>query len=101
MKFALDITPAAHKGITKIRKSGDRGKMRQVESALNKLSENPAHPSLHTHRMKPDPKFGNRDDLWISYVRIGPGGERILWAYGEQGAEVKVIEVEYIGKHID
>ena len=101
MKFTLDITPGARKGITKIRRSGDRGKMKQVEGTLRKLAENPAHPSLHTHRMKPEPRFGNRDDLWISYVRVGPGGERILWAYGEQSEEVKVIEVEYVGRHVD
>lgn len=101
MKFTLDITPGARKGITKIRRSGDRGKMKQVEGTLRKLAENPAHPSLHTHRMKPEPRFGNRDDLWISYVRVGPGGERILWAYGEQSEEVKVIEIEYVGKHVD
>jgi mRNA-degrading endonuclease RelE of RelBE toxin-antitoxin system len=101
MKFTLEITPAAEKGIKKIRKSGDRGKLKQVQSALEKLADNPAHPGLNTHRMKPEPRFGNRDDLWISYIRIGPGGERILWAYGEQGEEVKVIEVEYVGRHID
>jgi hypothetical protein len=101
VKFALDITPGARKGIAKIRKSGDRGKMKQVETALTKLAENPAHPGLNTHRMKPEPRFGNRDDLWISYVRVGPGGERILWAYGEQSEEVKVIEIEYVGKHVD
>lgn len=101
MKFELDISPAARKGILKIRKSGDRGKMKQVEGALNKLADNPAHPSLHTHRMKPEPRFGSRDDLWISYVRIGPGGERILWTYGDQDGEVRVIGVEYVGRHID
>lgn len=101
MNFALDITPGAQKGINKIRRSGDRGKLKQVENALKKLATDPSHPGLHTHRMKPDPRFANRDDLWISYVRIGPGGERILWAYGEQTGQVKVIEVEYIGRHID
>lgn len=101
MKFALDITPAAQKGIKAIRKSGDRGKLKQVEKTLSNLAENPAHPSLHTHRMKAEPRFGNRDDLWISYVRIGPGGERVLWAYGDQGEEVKIIEIEYIGRHLD
>lgn len=100
MRFALEVTPGARKGIAKIRKSGDRGKLKQVEAALTKLADNPAHPSLNTHRMKGEPRFG-RDDLWISYVRVGPGGERILWAYGDQGEEVKVIEIEYIGKHID
>jgi mRNA-degrading endonuclease RelE of RelBE toxin-antitoxin system len=99
--FALDISPSAKKGIAKIRKSGNKGVLKQVQSALEKLSQDPSHPGLHTHRMKADPKFNNRDDLWISYVRIGPGGERILWTYGDQEGEVKVIEVEYIGKHVD
>ena len=101
MNFTLEITPAARRGIVKIRKSGDRGKIKQVQSALEKLADNPSHPGLNTHRMKAEPRFGNRSDLWISYVRVGPGGERILWAYGDQDGEVKVIEVEYIGKHLD
>lgn len=101
MKFELNVTPGAKKGIAKIRKSGDRGKLKQVEKALTQLAEDPSYPALHTHRMKPEPRFNNRDDLWISYVRIGPGGERILWSYGEQENEVKVLDVEYVGRHID
>ena len=101
MRFALDITPGARKGIKDIRKSGDRGKLKQLEKALNNLAENPAHSALRTHRMKGEPRFGGRTDLWVSYVRTGPGGERILWAYGGRDDQVKVIEVEYIGRHID
>lgn len=100
MKFALVISPSAQKGIAKIKKSGDRGKLKQVENALVKLANDPSHPGLNTHRMKASPRFGNRDDLWISYIRTGPGGERILWAYGESG-DLSVIDVEYIGRHID
>lgn len=100
MKFDLVISPAAKKGIGKIRKSGDRGKLKQVQTSLDKLSNDPSHPSLHTHRMKAAPKFGNRDDLWISYIRIGPGGERIVWSYGETD-QVTIIDVEYVGPHID
>lgn len=59
-RFALDITPGAQKGINKIRRSGAKGILKQVEKALNNLAENPAHPSLHTHRMKPEPRFGTR-----------------------------------------
>ena len=100
MRFVLDITPGAKKGLARIRKSGDRGKLKQTEKALTNLAENPAHPSLNTHRMKGAPRFGGRSDLWVSYIRTGPGGERIVWAYGEQG-DVKVIEIEYIGPHVD
>jgi hypothetical protein len=101
MSFTLNITPAAQKGIEKIRKSGDRGKMKQVEKALTNLASDPAHPGLKSHRMKPDSRFDNRDDLWISYVRIGPVGERIVWAFGKHTDEVQIIDVEYVGRHLD
>ncbi len=100
MRFVLNLTPAARKGIDRIRRSGDRGKLKQVHGALDKLARDPAHPSLQTHRMRVESRFGGRDDLWISYVRTGPGGERVVWSYAT-GNTVAVLDIEYIGPHVD
>lgn len=101
MSFTLNITPAALKGIEKIRKSGDRGKVKQVEKALANLAVDPFHPGLRSHKMEPEARFGRREDLWIACVRIGPVGERIVWAFAGDSGEEQIIDVEYVGRHLD
>lgn len=100
MGYRLNFTDRAKKGIKNIEKSGDRGKIRQMRKAFKLVGTDPRHASLNSHRMK-GTKFGKRDDLWISYIRTGPGGERIVWAYGEKDDEIQVLDIEYVGPHVD
>lgn len=98
----LNFTDRARKGIGKIRRSGDAGKIKQLEKALTHLVVDPAYPSLQSHRMKKPNRYGDRDDLWISYIRLGPGGERIIWSYGDTEAEqVQILDIEDVTAHID
>jgi len=101
MGYRLNFSDRAKKGIKNIEKSGDRGKIRQMRKAFNLVGNDPRHASLRSHRMRPDARFGKRDDLWISYIRTGPGGERIVWAYGEKDNEIQVLDIEYVGPHVD
>ncbi|MER6605844.1 hypothetical protein ABT282_07980 [Streptomyces sp. NPDC000927] len=100
MKYRLSFTPRADRGYRKLAAEGGQGKAKQLSKALGKLACDPRHSSLRTHRLKGIPRFG-RDDLWISYIRTGPGGERVVWAFGEKADKIQVIDVEYIGPHID
>jgi hypothetical protein len=105
-KYTLNILPRAAKGIVNIKRSGDSGRLRQMKKALAQLEADPRHPSLNSHKAgKNTPawtaKFGRRDDLWISYIRTGPGGERVVWAFGEKSDKVEIIDIEYIGPHLD
>jgi mRNA-degrading endonuclease YafQ of YafQ-DinJ toxin-antitoxin module len=100
VKFQLAFTRRAHAGRAKIQKSGNQGKIKQMKKALNLLeNEGPAYPSLQSHQATGKP-FG-RANCWISYIRTGPGGERIVWAYGDRTGEIQVLDIEYIGAHVD
>lgn len=105
MPYRLDLTEHARKGLKVIAKGGDRGKMRQVQKALELLETDPGYPSLSTHQMVthwncPD-RLKGRDDLWLSWCRKGPSAERIAWSYGERDGDTQVLTVEYIGPHLE
>ena len=100
MKYQLAFTKRAQDGRAKIQRSGNQGKIKQMKKALNLLeSEGPQYPSLKTHQAAV--KAFGRNDCWISYIRTGPGGERIVWAYGDRIGEIQVLDIEYIGPHVD
>ena len=105
-KYTLNILPRAAKGIVSIKRSGDPGRFKQVKKALAQLELDPRHASLNSHKSSKNTpawvsKFGKRDDLWISYIRTGPGGERVVWAFGEKSGQVEIIDIEYVGPHLD
>lgn len=99
MSYELKYSDRATKGQEKILKSGDQGLIKAMNKQLAILAVNPKHPSLQSHKMSKPNKFGNRDDLFISYIRTG-GGERIVWAHRVPGGEVQIIDIEYLGPHI-
>lgn len=106
MSYTLNILPRAAKGIVQIKKSGDSGRLKQLNKALSQIEKDPRHASLNSHKAtKNSPswnaKFGRRDDLWISYIRTGPGGERVVWTYGDKSNDIEVIDIEYVGPHLD
>ncbi|MBD3004839.1 hypothetical protein [Streptomyces sp. 5-10] len=105
MRHRVRFTKLATDGIKKIKKSGNQGKIRQLDKALTLLKSDPRHTSLQSHRARKAPpivaRFGNRDDLWISYVRTGSGGERIVWTIRDAADGGQVLNVEYVGPHID
>lgn len=109
MGYQLNLSRRAEKGLQDLARSGNAGKLKQTKKALLQLEQDPQYSSLRTHRLSTNNRSGphnhgwakDRDDLWISCVRIGPGGERIVWSFGEKTNDVQVINVEYIGAHLE
>jgi hypothetical protein len=105
MPYQLELNKHAREGLKEIERGGDQGKVKQVRKALRLLEQDPAYPSLSSHRSNPSwggpARLQGRDELWISWVRKGPSAERIGWFYGERVGDVQKLCVEYIGPHID
>ena len=80
--YTLNYLKEAKETLTKLKKQGQVEKRKKIKSALNKLSENPRHPGLHTHKYKTlKGYFG--EDVFQSYVENRtPGAFRIFWVYG-------------------
>lgn len=105
MPYEVRLTDRAHLGLERLKRGGDRGKVKQVHKALDRLEEDPWYRSLETHRRQPGnggPEWADKhDDLWISWIRKGHCGERIMWVELEPEGDTRVISVEYIGPHLD
>lgn len=63
---------------------------KRIKTALQKLSINPAHPSLRSHKII-TPDYGERWSSWIS------GDIRVIWDYDKQ--ERLIILLLDIGGH--
>ncbi|MCD7819453.1 MAG: hypothetical protein LUH07_10450 [Lachnospiraceae bacterium] len=63
-------------------------------SALKRLSQDPAYPSLHTHEIEPlTHRYGVR--VWLSYLENRTSNAmRMYWVYGPGKWEITVIGLE-------
>jgi len=81
--YRLEFLKEAVNDLEKLKKQGLITKRKKIKLALDKLKENPRHPSLHTHKNN---SFNGRngEEIFQSYVENHtPGAYRIFWAYGE------------------
>lgn len=80
--YKLIYTDKAKENLTKIKKQGLIEKARKIKQTLDKLSENPRHPGLHTHKNNSFKSFENAD-VFQSYVENRtPDAYRVFWHYG-------------------
>jgi hypothetical protein len=81
--------------------ANQQAKLKKVRRALNRLEENPRHPSLASHPYESFPV--DRDvKVWDSYVENHtPSAWRIFWRYGpdEEAGSQPVITVLAITPH--
>lgn len=92
--FTLAMTPEAEKQIETIMNDRSRyGLQKQIKKAFGFLSENPRHPSLHSHLLENSEKiYGVK--VWTSYVQNNtPQAHRILWTYGQKQSEIIILNV--------
>ncbi len=69
----------------------DAKRYRKVIKALALLGEDPAYPSLHSHRFESlDQVFGEK--IWESYVENkAPSAWRMWWFYGPEQGDITVV----------
>lgn len=89
--YELIYAPKAKGHLNELRDKKQIKKAEKVKLALDKLSENPRHPGLHTHKYK-TLKGLNGEDVLQSYVENNtPGAFRIFWHYSSKEANTIVI----------
>ena len=82
--YKLIYTENAKKQLVKLKKQGQILKLKKIKLTFDKLSENPYHNGLHTHKNN-SIKYKNEEDTFQSYVENRtPGAYRIFWHYGEE-----------------
>lgn len=82
--YNLKFLKEAIDNLEKLKKHGQNAKRKKIRLALDKLKENPRHPSLHTHKNNSFKAKGG-EEIFQSYVENHtPGAYRIFWVYGEE-----------------
>ena len=65
----------------------------RIAKLILTLSENPRHPGLKTHEIKPlSQKYGIK--IWQSYLDQGSKAHRAFWAYGPNKGEITILGIE-------
>jgi mRNA-degrading endonuclease RelE of RelBE toxin-antitoxin system len=91
--FNLKYTDEAIKNLTKIKKLGDKAKLKKIKEALEKLQENPRHPGLHTHKNQTFCGYNN-EEIFQSYVENHtPSAYRIFWFYGPEEEYITIVTI--------
>lgn len=95
--YKLIYAPRAKEHLNELREKKQIKKAEKVKRTLDKISENPRHPGLHTHKYKTLKGF-NGEDVLQSYVENRtPGAFRIFWHYS--GKEENTIIILAITSH--
>lgn len=68
--------------------------LKKFKKILGFLQENPKHPSLKSHEIKPlSTRYGMR--VWQSYLENRkPAAGRIFWVYGPSKKDITIIGIE-------
>ena len=91
--YTIKYTKEAVNNLKKLKKQGEFQKLRKIKTAIDKLSENPRHPGLHTHKNE---SFMTYDDeeIFQSYAENHtPAAYRIFWYYGPEKDYITVIAI--------
>lgn len=92
--FNIKMTPLALKQLEEIKKREPRqGLLKQITKTIRFLSENPKHPSLHTHKNQ---KLSNLHGLNIFQVyaqNYTPRAYRIFFIYSAKN-EITITSIE-------
>lgn len=93
MPFQLKFTPEALQQLHNIK--SQKKLLKQVKKALGYLSQNPRHPSLHTHEYSSlTNPFDPSKKVWEAYAQNKtPGAYRIFWCYGPEQKEITIIAI--------
>lgn len=89
--YKLIYAPKAKEHLNALRDKKQIKKAEKVKRTLDKISENPRRPGLHTHKYK-TLKGLNGEDVLQSYVENRtPGAFRIFWHYSSEEENTIII----------
>lgn len=83
----------ARKSKKNSKSSKQEGLYKQVIKTLQLLSNNPKHPSLHTHEYSSlKHPYKSAEKVFEAYVQNNtPGAYRVFWCYGPDKRELTII----------
>jgi len=91
--YNLKYTQEAVNNLNDLKKQGNINKLKKIKSTLEKLSVNPRHPGLHTHKNQSFTALDG-EDVFQSYVENNtPSAFRIFWCYGPNKNFITVIAI--------
>jgi len=94
MMFNIKMTPLALKQLEEIKKREPRqGLLKQIIKTIRFLSENPRHPSLHTHKNQKLSNLHNLDIFQVYAQNYTPGAYRIFFTYSAKD-EITITSIE-------
>lgn len=75
--------------------SKQEGLFKQVHKTIGFLSQNPRHPSLHTHEYDSIPNpYDPLEKVFEAYAQNKtPGAYRVFWCYGPSKNEITIIAI--------
>jgi len=79
----------------KTKTSKQEGLFKQVVKTLQCLTQNPKHPSLHTHEYSSiDNPFHPSQKVFEAYAQNNtPGAYRVFWCYGPDKGDITIITI--------
>jgi len=94
MMFNIKMTPLALKQLEEITKREPRqGLLKQITKTIRFLSENPRHPSLHTHKNQKLSNLHKLDIFQVYAQNYTPGAYRIFFTYSAKD-EITITSIE-------
>jgi hypothetical protein len=71
------------------------GLFRQVSGCVQKLLNNPRHPSLNTHKYDSlENPYDSKQPVFEAYAQNQtPGAYRVFWCYGAAAQEITIIAI--------
>jgi hypothetical protein len=82
-------------GKSRTKSSKQEGLFKQVAKAIERIGNDPRHPSLNTHEFTglPNP-FDPQGKVFEAYAQNNtPGAYRIFWCYGPEKGEITIIAI--------
>ncbi len=89
----LIYTPEAVSNLEKLKKQGQKDKLKKIKLTLDKLQENPRHPGLHTHKYKSFTGHKGEEILQSYVENKTPGAFRVFWHYGPDKEVITILAV--------
>ena len=90
-----ELRAAAKKETGGGKSSKQKGLLKQVESTIQRLLNNPRHPSLNTHKMDSlEHPYRKDSPVFTAYVQNKtPNAYRVFWCYGPESDEITIIAI--------
>jgi len=91
--YKIKYTKEAIKNLTKLKKQGEKVKLRKIKECIEKIQQAPRYPGLHTHKNESIKTYSD-EDTFQSYVENKtPGAYRVFWHYGPDSYMITIISV--------